>query len=127
MVIPQEKRGLSTDIRDRSWIWKNPDWLSFPDMSDDFLSQARNLDEVEKQLEDLCSYQGFESEQLCVFAGNILSSWNLEGIRLSRKSVRSSLADALGLGAAEWKRRSRKSREAGRLRRRWNCCQTRRP
>ena len=32
-------------------------------------------------------------------------------MRLRRKSVRSSLADALGLGVAEWKRRSRKSRE----------------
>ena len=111
MVIPQTKHGLSTDIRDRSWIWKNPDWLSFPDMSDDFLSQVRNLNEAEKQLEELCSYQSFESEQICVACDSILASWNLEGMRLRRKSVRSSLADALGLGAAEWKRRSRKSRE----------------
>ena len=65
----------------------------------------------EKQLEELCSYQGFESEQICVACDSILATWNLEVMRLRRKSVRSSLADALGLGVAEWKRRSRKSRE----------------
>ena len=65
----------------------------------------------EKQLEELCSYQGFESEQICVACDSILASWTLEVLRLRRKSVRSSLADALGLGVAEWKRRSRKSRE----------------
>ncbi|MBO4334471.1 MAG: Fic family protein [Desulfovibrio sp.] len=112
MVIPEEKHGLSTDIRDRSWIWNNPDWFSFYDISEEFLSQARELDASERKLEDLCSYQGFESEQLYVFAGNILASWDLEGIRLSRRSVRSSLADAVGLGIAEWKNRSGKSRES---------------
>ncbi len=112
MIISEEKGGLSTDIRDRIWIWKNPDWLSFPDLSSGFLSQAGKLDESERKLEDLCSCQGFESEQLRVFAGNILASWNIEGIRLSRRSVRSSLADAVGLGAAEWKHRSGKSRES---------------
>ena len=91
MVIAEEKHGLSTDMRDRSWIWKNPDWFSFHDISQGFLSQAHDLDESEKMLEELCSYSGFENERLRVFAGNILASWNLEDIRLSRKSVRSFL------------------------------------
>ncbi len=98
----KRNRKLSTDIKDRSWIWRNPDWLDFADRNEDFLLQAKELDESERKLTDLCSYQSFKNEQFRIFTGNILANWSIEGIRLSRKSVRFSLANALGVGVAQW-------------------------
>ncbi|MCR5815168.1 MAG: DUF4172 domain-containing protein [Desulfovibrio sp.] len=107
----KDNHELSTAIKDRSWIWKNPDWLNFADLNEDFLSQAKELDGSESKLTDLCSHQSFKNEQFRIFAGNILANWNIEGIRLSRKSVRSSLANALGIGVAQWKKHGGRSKE----------------
>ena len=91
---------MKLEAKDRSWIWKADDWFSFKDLNQNFWNRAFEIDKNEDDLLQLCS--GFsEKEKIWILADEILSNWKIEGIYLSRKSIRDSLEKILNIANVE--------------------------
>ena len=82
---------MKIEAKDRSWIWNSNDWFSFKDIDQKFLTRCFEIDKNEDDLLQL--YSGLSNkEKTWILADEILSNWKIEGIYLSRESIRDSLA-----------------------------------